>query len=259
MNQRLRLRSALLFSAFATSIGLSQSAKAEGPTTASYPYGKQWQGNRYGPIRPWWSAGVVVGVKPSRVSDVNKTRMQFMPGVEGRYHFSPRLALVLSAHFAGHEVTGSYKWVGVSSDEESDGLEVGSSTTKNLDTLFTYREGVWALGADFGIWETKTAHFQVGPRVGIQKWKTKLDLDFGDDDEPTDDWVESARKGLGASEVSAVDLSGGLTARLGAFPSPELELGLHAHFEYIYELESGNGSLGSGTGLEVGPYAVMHF
>jgi hypothetical protein len=115
------------------------------------------------------------------------------------------------------------------------------------------------VGADFGIWETKAAHFQVGPRVGIQKWKTKLDIDFGDDEEPTDDWVSSARQGLGANGVSAVDLLGGLTARLGLFPSPELELGLHAHFEYIYEFESGSGSLGSGTGLEVGPYAVMHF
>jgi len=177
-----------------------------------------------------------------------------MTGLEGRYHLHPRLAFVFAGHFSGHKVesTETVQYFDMSdADEGYQGVGEEDFTTE-----YKYSEGAWSLGIDFGIWETKTAHFQVGPRIGIQKWTTTMDIDTGDLE---DEVIDLARKQVDASEVSGADPFGGVTTRIGVFPTPAVEIGLHGHFEYIYGLQGGDDALGTATGLEVGPYGVMHF
>ncbi len=251
MNPRHSLAMALLLCGATAS--LSTSAHAEGPSTSTYPYGKKWVGNRYGPAHPWWSAGLILGAKPSRTTSGSQPRIQLMTGLEGRYHLHPRFAFVFAAQFSGHKVerTDTVEYFNMS-DENSD----SGAIEEDFLTEYKYSEGAWSLGIDFGIWETKTAHFQVGPRIGIQKWTSTMDIDTGDLE---DEVIDLARKQVDASEVSGADPFGGVTARIGVFPTPAVEIGLHGHFEYIYGLQGGDDALATTTMLVGGPYTVIHF
>jgi hypothetical protein len=211
----------------------------------SYPYGKDWQGARYGPHRPWWSAGLILGTKPARMKvDPNiPTPAQFLFGVEGRYHLSPRLALVAAAHFTGHEVEASNKL---------------GSTKYTLN--FSYRETAWQAGVDFGLWETKTAHLQIGPRLGTQVMKAHVTIDglpagIGETE------TKAIEEHAGIGWVEAYDPFVGAAARLGVFVRPFIEVGFHAQYEMIYGLQkpAAGYSAGVGSGIELGGYSVVHF
>lgn len=230
----------LILSLVLCTLTLSTEVRAEGPTTLSYPYGKDWQGVRYGPHRPWWSAGLILGNKPSRMSTGPKDRTQLLIGVEGRYHLSPKLALVLAAHFAGHKV------------EAGDEFASEQYTSK-----FTYSESGWQLGADFGLWETRVAHFQIGPRLGLQAMKAEITVDDVDSAEN----LEAIQDHAGSGWVNSADPFAGATARLGIFATPFVEFGVHAQYEMIYGLQNPavGYTKGMDTGLELGGYSVVHF
>jgi hypothetical protein len=235
----------LMLSLVLSSLTLSPEVRAGGPTTMSYPYGKDWQGTRYGPHRPWWSAGVILGNKPARmtIDPSVSTPAQFLFGAEGRYHLSPRLALVAAAHFAGRKAQAKTKF---------------GSTKYTLN--FSYKETAWQAGVDFGLWETKMAHLQIGPRLGVQVMKAELTIDglpagLGETE------TKAAEEHAGTGWVNTSDPFVGAAARLGVFVRPFVEVGLHAQYEMIYGLQkpAAGYSPGRDSGIELGGYSVVHF
>lgn len=235
----------LMLSLVLSSLTLSPEVRAEGPTTMSYPYGKDWQGTRYGPHRPWWSAGVIIANKPARlmIDPEVSSQAQFLFGVEGRYHLSPRLALVAAVHLTGHTVEASDKFGGYEYTAD-----------------FSYKETAWQAGLDFGLWETKAAHLQIGPRLGLQVMEAELTIN-GLSAAAGEFTQEAIEKHAGIGWVNTSDPFVGAAARLGVFVRPFVEVGLHAQYEMIYGLQKPAMDYTSGmdTGLELGAFSVVHF
>ena len=163
----------------------------------------------------------------------------------------PRLAVVGGVHLAKHTVSkeDSLKWMNIEYSYTSD---------------FKYQEVSWQLGLDFGLWETRGAHLQAGPRIGVQGMKMELEaeLESNDGSEESQNEVQDLLEdNLNTGKTSAHDPFVGGTARLGVFVTPWIEVGLHAQYEVIFGIgDSDVGySPGTGNGMEFGGSSVMHF
>ena len=239
----MKFRSTLFSVAMATSLWASSSTLAQAQTTASFPYGKEWVGNSYQPKNELWlSAGIVVAHRPSPGTDITGPRNQIIYGIEARYHFNPRVALMTGVHFGGN--TEELEWEEVAGGATSDTSSLDESDYDYYlpDVDQVYREVYWQVGVDFGLVESKYFHIQAGPRLGVQSASAVLESD-------NDSMLDS----LDTKSINATGLFTGAAFRVGAFVAPSVELGLHLQADYTIGKEL------AGFGREMGGYLVSHF
>ena len=242
----MRMRSTLFSLTLATSLWTSSTVDAHAQTTASFPYGKDWNGNSYRPKSELWlSAGIVVAHRPSPGTDVSGPRNQIIYGLEARYHLNPRFAIMTGVHFGGN--TEELEWEEVSGGVTPDTSELENYGYSDYDYYLpdvdqVYREVYWQVGVDFGLIESKYFHLQAGPRLGIQSASAVLESDN-----------ESLLETLDTQSINATGLFTGLAFRAGFFVAPSVELGLHLQTDYTLGKEL------AGVGREIGGYLVSHF
>ena len=192
-------------------------------SSTSFPYGTTWKETQYKSANELWlSAGLVVAHRPSQSSVYSPPRDQVVYGIEARYHFNPKLALMTGVHFGGNTVE----------DIAVDGGWIDQ----------VYRELYWQVGVDFGVIESKYYHLQIGPRLGLQSASIEVE---GDDPALVNE--------LNIQTINATGLFAGAAVRAGVFVVPSCEVGLHIQMDYTMGAEL------SGFGREIGGYGVVHF
>jgi hypothetical protein len=211
--------------------GLLQSAESHAQSDASFPYGAEWSGNRYGPNNPWFSVGSSVGVQLLRFSNEEylDTATTTNWSIETRYHTSPTLAFVVglvgdrATQKGGSSVSTTY--TGSSKVAGDRYLKSGDTISVNYNYEARAGHSGMVLGADVGLMEREYWHVQVGPRVGFVRYKS--DLTFSIDSEGISD--DQISGDLGGGTGAFIDPMFGMSLRVGAFPTPAVEVGIDLH------------------------------
>jgi hypothetical protein len=181
--------------------------------------------------------------------------VQFLFGLEVRAHLSARLAFLLGAHLAN------------ASSQVPSRMQDGGFSYE-FEAEYKTREGLWQVGIDLGLIEHRMYHLQIGPRLGWMFYNMEISPSSFDAPTGSDavDFSEAQVKALfadnfGDTEVKGVDPAGGVALRIGAFPLPFVEVGLHAEIDAVIAtgVEGPMYTGGVGVEQEYGFYTVVHF
>ena len=208
--------------------GLLQPAESHAQANAPFPYGVEWSGNRYGTNSPWFSVGSSIGAQMARFSNEQylDTTTTTQWSIESRYHMSPALSFMVGlkgdrvTQTGGLSTTTTY--TGPSKVAGDRYLVAGD--TLSVDYNFETSSGHIGvlLGADMGLMEREYWHIQVGPRLGFLRYKSDLTVSLAEED-----LNESVLGGpLPGGTGSFSDPMFGLSLRVGAFPTPAVEVGI---------------------------------